>query len=130
MPKNPRVLFLLKERHDYHYGHHHHHGHHHGKPAFSSGLYNSAKFAYELLLANGFETKLVEVVDANSIDREVHSYRPDVVIIEALWVTPDKLAENARLHPSVKWIVRLHSEIPFLALEGIAVEWIKGYWSI
>ena len=31
-----------------------------------------------------------------------------------------------KLHPKVKWCVHLHSNIPFLALEGIAIEWIKA----
>ena len=32
-----------------------------------------------------------------------------------------------KLHPNVKWIVRLHSEIPFIANEGIAMDWIYEY---
>jgi glycosyltransferase involved in cell wall biosynthesis len=31
------------------------------------------------------------------------------------------------LHPSVRWSVRLHSELPFLAQEGVALEWIREY---
>ncbi len=31
------------------------------------------------------------------------------------------------LHPEVRWIVRNHSEMPFLANEGIALDWIPGY---
>jgi hypothetical protein len=93
-------------------------------------LYNSAKYAAELLERNGYPVGLVEVIDGNDIDREIEQFQPDVVIIEALWVTPDKLAENVWLHPGVEWIVRLHSEIPFLAVEGIAMEWVRGYWKI
>jgi glycosyltransferase involved in cell wall biosynthesis len=83
-----------------------------------------------MLIKEGFDAKLVEVTDGNDIDREVFSFRPEVVIIEALWVTPEKLAEVQILHPQVKWVVRLHSEVPFIALEGIAVLWLRGYWKI
>jgi len=31
------------------------------------------------------------------------------------------------LHPNVTWIVRLHSDLPFLASDGIAFTWINGY---
>ena len=61
------------------------------------------------------------------IDREVAQFKPDTVIIEALWVVPEKFDVLKKLHPTVRWIVRIHSNIPFLASEGIAVEWIKGY---
>ena len=94
---------------------------------FSSGLYWSAKFVVDMLVESGVDAKLVQVVDNNDIDREVHEFRPDVVIIEALWVLPQKFDVLMKLHPTVQWIVRLHSNIPFLANESIAVKWIKGY---
>ena len=114
-----KVLFLLKQRQGYGV-----------TTSFSSGLFNSARFASDMLQANGIQTNLIEVVDGNSIDREVSLYRPSHVIIEALWVTPEKLQELARLHPSVRWIVRFHSDPPFLALESVAVRWLKAYIQI
>jgi hypothetical protein len=93
----------------------------------SSGLRNSAGFVADMLGANGVEAKLVEVTDNNDIDREVAAYRPTHVIIEALWVVPGKFTVLRRLHPAVDWIVRIHSEIPFLAHEGSAMEWILEY---
>jgi len=74
-----------------------------------------------------FAVKLVQVIDNNSIDREVHLYKPTHVIIEALWCQPDKFTILQKLHPTVKWIVRGHSDIPFLSQEGVALEWITGY---
>lgn len=55
------------------------------------------------------------------------AYRPTVVYIEALWVVPPKFEVLTKLHPSVEWIVRMHSEVPFMANEGIAVEWCIDY---
>src|SRR6185437_13120675 len=43
------------------------------------------------------------------------------------WVVPEKFRVLIPLHPKVRWIVRIHSEIPFLAMEGIAMDWIARY---
>lgn len=122
-----RVLFVLKYRQLYHdvtfdkseekdpYSY------------FSSGLLNSARQVEEMLIDRGIEAKLVQVVDNNSIDKEVHQYKPTDVIIEALWVVPEKFEILQKLHPNVRWIIRLHSETPFMAMEGIAMEWILKY---
>jgi hypothetical protein len=112
-----KLLFLLKKQAGY------------GCYSYSqtSGLFNSAKFVVDMLNDAGVAAKLVEVTDNNDIDREVTGYRPDVVIIEALWVVPEKFDILKRLHPQVEWIVRLHSDLPFLATEGVAMEWIFGY---
>lgn len=94
---------------------------------FSSGLLNSAKQVNEMLNDHGVESKLVQVIDNNAIDREVDQYHPTDVIIEALWVVPEKFEILQKLHPNVRWIIRLHSETPFMANEGIAMEWILKY---
>lgn len=121
--KKTKVLFILKRRHGYY---------HDGtcgaeKPSMSTGLFNSANFVYEMLVNAGVDCKIVVVVDNNCIDREVAAYKPTHVIIEALWVVPEKFVVLQKLHPHVKWIVRLHSDLPFLANEGIAMKWINGY---
>ena len=119
---NPRILFLLKYRHTY--------DHPYGDDptvALSSGLLNSASFVVEMLQQEGYEVKLAQVIDNNSIDREVHDYKPTHVIIEALWVVPEKFEVLQKLHPHVKWIIRGHSELPFLSNEGIAIDWLCRY---
>lgn len=90
----------------------------------SSGLFNSTQFIVRGLKHKGVEAKIVEVVDNNDIDREVSCFKPDIVIIEALWVVPEKFDVLKRLHPNVKWFIHLHSNMPFLALEGMAMAWI------
>jgi hypothetical protein len=93
----------------------------------SNGLRNSAQFVVDMLLMEGKRAKLVEAIDGNSVDALIAQNQPTRVVIEALWVTPAKMAELQRLWPKVKWTVRIHSETPFLSTEGIAVEWIKAY---
>jgi hypothetical protein len=93
----------------------------------SSGLLNSAKFVVDMLNNAGVDALLEEAIDNNCIDRLVTEHKPSHVIIEALWVVPEKFEVLKKLHPRVTWIVRLHSDIPFLAGEGIAIDWIFGY---
>lgn len=97
------------------------------KKGLSSGLLNSATFVHKMLEAKGVETKLVQVLDNNYIDREVAAFKPTHVIVEALWVVPEKFDVLTKLHPNVKWIIRNHSEIPFVANEGIAMQWLLEY---
>lgn len=111
-----KVLFLLKR---------------HNRPytiCCKSGLWNSANLVKRFLdRTKLFETKLEVCIDGNSIDRELHLFKPDICILEAVWVTPEKLRELVNLHPKVVFIIRVHSEVPFLANEGIAIGWIREY---
>jgi hypothetical protein len=116
-----KILFILKKRRVYDMP---------NEEVFSSGLYNSALFVNDMLNQNGIESKLVQVNDNNDIDREVYNYKPTDVIIEALWVVPEKFDILHTLHPNVKWYIRLHSEIPFISNESIAIDWLFKYNSM
>lgn len=123
--KQPSVLFILKKR-SQNWGGTDSYVH---KP---SGLFNSANFVNHMLKANGFRSDIVEVIDNNSIDKAVFDFNPDIVIIEAIWVTPAKMNELVKLHHHKhrKWIIRNHSELPFLATEGISLQWLLEYSNI
>ena len=99
------------------------------KYCVSSGLRNSATFIVEMLNYHGIHSKLSEVVDNNSIDAEVSRYKPTHCIIEAFWVVPDKFDILQKLHPNVTWIIRNHSEMPFLANDFMASDWMLEYLS-
>lgn len=118
--KKPRILFILKRRQDYDPSLHTVEG-------MQTGLWNSASFVKKMLDAEALDTKMSVVIDNNCIDREINAFKPTHVIIEALWVVPTKFVELQKLHPKVKWIIRLHSEIPFLAQEGISFDWLGDY---
>lgn len=111
--KTIRLLFICKKRIDS-YG-------------ISFGLINSARFTSNALAEKGIEVKVVEVIDNNSIDREVYNWLPTHVFIEAIWVVPEKFKVLLSRYPVVKWIVRVHSQIPFIANEGNAFEWLFEY---
>lgn len=93
-----------------------------------SGLLNSARItAHQLHKHLGYHTEVEVCTDGNEVDKFVHKHRPKIVIIEALWVTPKKLLELTRLHKKVIFIPLMHSEVPFLAHEGNAIDWIQQY---
>jgi hypothetical protein len=115
-----KILFILKRREDFN-------AKVHNKLGLSTGLYNSAKFMNDMLIGSGVESVLEVAIDNNCIDRLVQQHNPTHVIIEALWVVPQKFSVLNKLHPKVKWIIRLHSEMPFMAGEGMAMDWIGDY---
>jgi len=121
----PSALFITKLRHEYSatttegYA-----------KELTSGLFNSAKFVSNMLNSAGIASETVAVVDNNSIEREVVRVGPTHVFIEALWVVPEKVELLARLYPKITWVVRVHSNTPFLANEGVAIEWLKKYYAI
>jgi hypothetical protein len=115
MFKNKRILFILKKRSSY---------------GISYGLVNSCKFVGNTLSSHGVIYKTVEVDDNNGIDKEVHDFNPTHVVIEALWVVTEKLDLLISKYSKIKWCVRIHSKMPFLSTEGIAIEWLWKYQNI
>jgi len=112
-----RILFILKERF---YSQH---------KAGSYGLINSAKQVADFLESIGNECKIAEVIDSNFIDKEVFLYKPDLVIIEALWVSGEKMKEliEIKRYKHIKWVVRVHSNVGFLSAETLALKYINDY---
>ncbi len=96
----------------------------------SSGLFQSAEYVSDMLNDNHIPSTVVTVIDSNGIDKVVVENSATTVILEAIWCPPYKLIELSKLHPKVKWIVRIHSEIPFLANEGMALNWLHQYVKI
>jgi len=112
-----RILFLLKERNfNKSYAH-------------SYGLANSAIQVANYLETIGNVCKVISVVDGNAIDKEVYNFKPDIVIIEALWCPAYKLKELIELkrYENINWVVRVHSDIGFLSSESLALTYINEY---
>lgn len=122
-----RILFILKYREqpyacddkDWSYSYS-------GAP-LSSGLFNSANMVVKMLNDIGHEAKLVHAQDGNSIHRLCVEFKPDLCIIEAFWCPPYKFDDLYKVLPNLKFVVRNHSETPFLANEGIAFGWNIEY---
>lgn len=114
-----KILFILKERF-------------YSKNTNSYGLINSSRHVADYLEKIGHQCKIVQVVDGNSIDAEVHQYRPDAVIIEALWVTGSKMKELIEIprYKNITWVIRIHSDIGFLSAETMALKYVNDYIDI
>ncbi len=114
-----KILFLLKKNLIY--------GSYHSVIA-KSGLLNSARItAGQLEKYLNVNTSIEVCVDANEIDKFLHKHKPSLCVIEAIWVTPEKMFELVRLHKRVTFVILIHSEVPFLAMEGNAIKWIYEY---
>ena len=121
--KSPKVLILIKKGSEY--------TNSLPNSTTKAGLFNSANFIKNMLIKDlGIPTELDICVDGNDIDRKIHKYKPTHCFLEAIWVTPEKITELCRLHPKVNFVVRVHSKIPFLANEGVAIEWLTRYYQI
>lgn len=117
-----KILFLLKQSDVYG---------NYSSTTSKSGLLNSARItAHELNRHFKTNAKVEVCKDGNEVDKFVFQFKPDYCIIEAIWVTPAKFKELVRLHPKVHFIVLIHSNIPFLSYEGVAIEWVKEYVKI
>ena len=117
-----KVLFILKRREDYsqeipNFKY----------PSVASGMFNSAALVSDMLNQSGVQSDVVTVIDNNCIDAQVSKFRPTTVFIEGYWVVPEKFDILKKIHPSVTWAVRCHSELTFLSQEGVAMEWTKKY---
>lgn len=97
------------------------------KKLIQTGLYNSSNYLNEILNMMDIKSVVDYAIDNNCIDRIVTKHKPTHVIIEALWVVPPKFIILCQLHPTVKWIIRFHSDMPFMACEGNAMSWISKY---
>lgn len=93
----------------------------------SPGLHNSTKFVNDMLNANGVASFISCVTDNNGIEAEIVKYWPTHVIIVAYWVVPDKFEILTRLYPDITWLITNHSALPFLATEGVAMDWTLKY---
>ena len=112
----PALLFCLKYRQGYW-----------GGSDLSSGLLNSVRFVVDMLVSLGVRAKFLQFKSNTEIDAAIKAFDPTQVIIEGFWVVPPKVAELQALYPQVTFSLRDHSETPFVANEGISMEWTRAY---
>lgn len=119
-----KILFLLKKGGTYGSD----------NPGYTDSKYSGLTNATNILVKElqkhyWFNVNIEVCIDANDIDKYVTQYQPDYCILEAIWVTPEKLKELVNLHKKfgTSYITRIHSNIPFLANEGNAIKWLSEY---
>lgn len=119
-----KVLFILKRRENFD-------PLKHETESLKCCLFNSISYVNDMLISLGLESNIEIAIDNNCIDRLVTKHKPTHVIIEALWVVPEKFEILKKLHPTVVWIIRLHSAIPFLSIESsVSMKWIYSYCNL
>ena len=119
-----KVLFVLKRRDGFD-------PIKHSEISMQCGLYNSISYVHEMLISNGIESQLSICIDNNCINGFVYRFKPTHVIIEALWVVPEKIKLLQSMYPSIIWIIRLHSGMPFFAIESSqSMKWCAEYLKI
>jgi hypothetical protein len=117
----PKILFVLKRRDGFD-------PIVHTDPSLQCGLYNSISYVNDMLISMDIESQIKICVDNNCINGHVYNFKPTHVIIEALWVIPDKIKLLQSMYPKIIWIIRLHSAMPFLGIESsVSMKWIAEY---
>lgn len=119
IPKKIKILFVLKKKMNY--------GISNSAPY---GLKTSCSLVAKCLEPYGITSKIVQVIDGNCVNKEIHDFKPNFVIFEAIWCPPYKIEELVRLYPQVIFNVRIHSKVQFLAQERMAFEWLNLYKEI
>lgn len=115
-----RILFLLKKDVDSA-----------GGAGSKAGLFNAANFIADYLSNNqGVQAFVDTTVDGNTITQNIKKFQPNVVVLEAIWCPPYKITQLVSVYPEIQWVVRVHSKIPFLANEGMAIDWLEQYSKI
>jgi hypothetical protein len=116
-----RILFVLKRREDFDPSKH-------IEISQQCGLYNSISYVHNMLLDQGYQSQLSICIDNNCINGFIYKFKPTHVIVEALWVVPSKIKLLQSMYPHIKWIIRLHSAIPFLSIESSqSMKWVADY---
>lgn len=117
----PKVLFVLKRRDGFNPVEH-------ADLSLQCGLYNSISYVNDMLISMDIESQIKICIDNNCINGYVYNFKPTHVIIEALWVVPEKIKLLQSMYPKIIWIIRLHSAMPFLGIESsVSIKWITEY---
>ena len=80
----------------------------------SSGL----SVCLNLIKAADPRISVMQVDNMEHIHLAIGRFKPDKVILEALWASEEQLKNLRTRYPSKKFYVHIHSNIPFLSCEG------------
>lgn len=97
------------------------------KTKVGSGLFNAVNQTTNSLIRNGIDAVVVQVGNEVALDAEICRHKPTIVVVQALWLSPEKLKMMKQRHPKIRFAVHLHSNMPFLAIESRAIEYTCLY---
>lgn len=67
----------------------------------------------------------ISVDQTAQIDLAIQRFKPQKIIFQAIWITHDEIVRLQTKYPRKKFYVHLHSNIPFLSVEGYAFDKIN-----
>lgn len=89
-----------------------------------SGLIAAADQNSAYLNSVGIQSNSITIPDANFLDAQIKQHHPQIVIIEGVWINPEKFKTLVAANPFVKeYVIRIHSDMAYLAIEGQALSW-------
>ncbi len=95
-----------------------------------TGLINAANLLSVALKTINVDSRVIVIDGENEIDNRLYTLRPEHTVIEALWITPEKLEELAVKYRDTKFSIRVHSKTPFLSQDSDAMDSISQYMDI
>lgn len=98
---------------------------------YSSGLVVSCGYVANEIDKVGIHETFISRV--NSVDGAIGAIKlrdPDIVIVEALWITGQDMNSLQHRFHRTKFAVHLHSNIPFLACESMALTYLASYKNV
>lgn len=97
------------------------------KTSVNSGLFNGCQMVVNALNTEQIAAaKIINCVGERDLIAEIEKFKPDVVVVQALWFNPAML-EGLSKFSNTKFICHIHSNIPFLALESEAMHYLCAY---
>ncbi len=75
----------------------------------------------------GLQAKKIEVDNEGSIEHEVNDFHPTHVVIESIWVNPERFAILTHIYPHIMWIIRVMPEAAAIVRDGMGKEWLLEY---
>lgn len=94
------------------------------------GLNVSTMLMHLELVRRGFNSSYTGVIDDNDIDRVIYFLKPTHLILNAFWYRPEKIELLCNKYKEVKFFLRCHSKLNFLAMEGNGIKRLLEYISL
>jgi len=89
-----------------------------------SGLIIASQHNVKYLKSIGVTAEAITVPDGNFLDSVIKQHHPRIVIIETVWIQPEKFKTLVAANPFVEeFVIRIHSDMAYFAIEGMGLDW-------
>lgn len=91
------------------------------------GLINAMTSMRDYLISLNCEVDAQIVVSDEDAADLIESYAPTLVVLEALWASPQLVEALLAQFPQVQFVIRVHSNFAFLAHDIYSFDWLSQY---